>query len=121
MKLSRDFRLLKYVIQIIYFFLYLQVAKSLYDSGCYEISLGDTIGVGTPGTMSKMLEEVAKVVPFDRVAVHCHDTYGQALPNILIALQVLMEIICIFCFLKDNFLRKRNQNSVQKITRFFSL
>ena len=56
--------------------------------GCYEISLGDTIGVGTPGGMSEMLEAVSKVVPVGALAVHCHDTYGQALANILVALQV---------------------------------
>lgn len=69
------------------------VAKILYDSGCYEISLGDTIGVGTPGTMASMLEEVSRVVPLDRIAVHCHDTYGQALPNVLIALQMGVSIV----------------------------
>lgn len=56
--------------------------------GCYEISLGDTIGVGTPGSMSEMLEVVSREVPVDALAVHCHDTYGQALANILVALQV---------------------------------
>lgn len=56
--------------------------------GCYEISLGDTIGVGTPGSMFKMLQSVMKEVPTNALAVHCHDTYGQALPNILTALQV---------------------------------
>lgn len=56
--------------------------------GCYEISLGDTIGVGTPGSMLKMLQSVMKEVPANALAVHCHDTYGQALPNILTALQV---------------------------------
>lgn len=66
----------------------LQVAKKLYEMGCYEISLGDTIGVGTPGSMFKMLQTVMKEVPADALAVHCHDTYGQALPNILTALQV---------------------------------
>jgi len=57
--------------------------------GCYEISLGDTIGIGTPGTMEAMLKEVTKVVPTASVAVHCHDTYGQALANILTALRVI--------------------------------
>lgn len=56
--------------------------------GCYEISLGDTIGVGTPGTMRLMLEDVLSVIPADRIAVHCHDTYGQALANILTAMEV---------------------------------
>lgn len=68
--------------------LILQVAKRLYSMGCYEISLGDTIGVGTPGSMSEMLEAVSREVPVSALAVHCHDTYGQALANILVALQV---------------------------------
>ena len=56
--------------------------------GCYEISLGDTIGVGTPGSISKMLLEVSKCVPIQSLALHCHDTYGQALANILRGLEV---------------------------------
>lgn len=64
------------------------VAKELYDMGCYEISLGDTIGVGTPGTVIPMLESVMDVVPVDKLAVHFHDTYGQALSNILASLQM---------------------------------
>lgn len=64
------------------------VAKELCSMGCYEISLGDTIGVGTPGTVIPMLEAVIKVVPIERLAVHFHDTYGQALANILISLQM---------------------------------
>lgn len=60
----------------------------MYEMGCYEISLGDTIGVGTPGSMFTMLQRVMNDVPVNVLAVHCHDTYGQALPNILIALQV---------------------------------
>ncbi|XP_053760769.1 3-hydroxymethyl-3-methylglutaryl-CoA lyase, cytoplasmic isoform X3 [Panthera pardus] len=64
-----------------------EVSKRLYGMGCYEISLGDTIGVGTPGSMKRMLESVMKEVPPSALAVHCHDTYGQALANILTALQ----------------------------------
>ncbi|KAM3692641.1 hypothetical protein ACB094_08G103100 [Castanea mollissima] len=64
------------------------VAKELYDMGCFEISLGDTIGVGTPGTVVPMLEAVMAVVPIEKLAVHFHDTYGQSLPNILISLQM---------------------------------
>ncbi|KAB0366701.1 hypothetical protein FD754_010857, partial [Muntiacus muntjak] len=63
-------------------------ARGLYGMGCYEISLGDTIGVGTPGSMKKMLESVMKEIPPRALAVHCHDTYGQALANILTALQI---------------------------------
>ncbi|KAJ4744491.1 hypothetical protein LUZ62_012189 [Rhynchospora pubera] len=64
------------------------VAKELYDMGCYEISLGDTIGVGTPGTIVPMLAEVMSVVPREKIAGHFHDTYGQALSNILASLQM---------------------------------
>lgn len=62
------------------------------DLGCYEISLGDTIGVGTAGTVSKMLAEVLRVVSPDNLAIHCHDTYGQALANIFCSLQVLFAL-----------------------------
>ncbi|CAB1338519.1 unnamed protein product, partial [Coregonus sp. 'balchen'] len=63
-----------------------EVVKRLYELGCYEVSLGDTTGVGTPGSMAKMLHCVMKEVPSSALAVHCHDTYGQALANILTAL-----------------------------------
>lgn len=63
--------------------------------GCYEISLGDTIGVGTPGSMREMLEVVSREVPVGALAVHCHDTYGQALANILVALQVSLQCFVI--------------------------
>jgi len=69
------------------------VAKMMLDMGCYEISLGDTIGVGTPGTIRAMLQEVEKVMPLSKVAVHCHDTYGQALANILTALQMGVGVV----------------------------
>ena len=62
------------------------VAARLLDLGCYEISLGDTIGVGTPAHIQRLLDVVLKTIPVDRVALHCHDTYGQALANILTAL-----------------------------------
>lgn len=64
-----------------------RVSKLLYEKGCSEISLGDTIGVGTPFTTHKMLTEVLKVVPVDHLAVHFHDTYNMALANVQIALQ----------------------------------
>ncbi|XP_010877513.1 hydroxymethylglutaryl-CoA lyase, mitochondrial [Esox lucius] len=70
-----------------------QVAKRLYSMGCYEISLGDTTGVGTPGGMTEMLEVVSREVPVTALAVHCHDTYGQALANILIALQMGVSVV----------------------------
>ena len=63
------------------------VAKRLIELGCYEISLGDTIGVGTPEQVKRMLDAVARHVPVAQLAIHCHDTYGQALANIYAALQ----------------------------------
>lgn len=66
----------------------LQVAEALYQVGCYEVSLGDTIGVGTPGSIAEMLKEVSLRVPVEALALHCHDTYGQALANILRGLEV---------------------------------
>ncbi|BBK35910.1 hydroxymethylglutaryl-CoA lyase [Allostella sp. ATCC 35155] len=62
------------------------VAGRLADLGCYEISLGDTIGVGTPAQVVAMLEAVEARLPVARLAVHFHDTYGQALANILASL-----------------------------------
>lgn len=64
------------------------VAAALYDMGCYEISLGDTIGVGTPGKARAMIEACAKRVPMERLAGHYHDTYGQALANIYASLEM---------------------------------
>ena len=64
-----------------------RVAKHLHDLGCYEISLGDTIGIGTPGKARAMLRAVAGEVPTDALAVHFHDTRGQALANILACLE----------------------------------
>ncbi|XP_018604897.1 3-hydroxy-3-methylglutaryl-CoA lyase, cytoplasmic isoform X2 [Scleropages formosus] len=70
-----------------------KVVKTLYGMGCYEISLGDTIGVGTPGSMARLLDSVKKEVPMSTLAVHCHDTYGQALANILVALQMGVSVV----------------------------
>jgi hydroxymethylglutaryl-CoA lyase len=64
-----------------------EVAGALYDMGCYEISLGDTIGVGTPGKARAMIEACARRVPLERLAGHYHDTYGQALANIYASLE----------------------------------
>ena len=64
------------------------VAGALHDMGCYEVSLGDTIGVGTPGKTKAMLEACARRVPMDRLAGHYHDTYGQALANIYASLEL---------------------------------
>ena len=66
------------------------VAKSLFDMGCYEISLGDTIGVGNPATIRRMIEACARVVPIARLAGHYHDTYGMAIANIYASLQLGM-------------------------------
>jgi len=64
------------------------VAEKLYAMGCYEISLGDTIGVGTPGKIRRMIEAVARRVPIGKLAGHYHDTYGQALANIYASLEL---------------------------------
>ena len=64
------------------------LASRLYEMGCYEISLGDTIGVGTPGKIRTMIEAVAKRVPVAKLAGHYHDTYGQALANIYASLEL---------------------------------
>ncbi|WP_404402479.1 hydroxymethylglutaryl-CoA lyase [Idiomarina seosinensis] len=65
-----------------------RVAKTLYDMGCYEISLGDTIGTGTPLKAREMLQAVAAEVPVEHLALHFHNTYGQALANISACLPV---------------------------------
>ncbi len=69
-----------------------EVAAALFESGCYEISLGDTIGVGTPNRTTELIHTVAERVPIDRLAGHFHDTYGQALANILAALIAGMRV-----------------------------
>jgi isopropylmalate/homocitrate/citramalate synthase len=65
-----------------------EVAGALYDMGCYEISLGDTIGVGTPAKAKAMIEACGQRVPVERLAGHYHDTYGQALANIYASLEM---------------------------------
>jgi len=65
-----------------------QVAQQLLAMGCYEVSLGDTIGVGTPASIETLLNRLLKDITADKLAIHAHDTYGQALANILIALQL---------------------------------
>jgi hydroxymethylglutaryl-CoA lyase len=64
------------------------VAGALYDMGCYEVSLGDTIGTGTPGKTKAMIAACAKRVPIEKLAGHYHDTYGQALANIYASLEM---------------------------------
>ena len=65
-----------------------ELAAALHDMGCYEVSLGDTIGVGTPGKTRAMIEACAQRVPIGRLAGHYHDTYGQALANIYASLEL---------------------------------
>lgn len=69
------------------------VAKELLNFGCYEISLGDTIGTGNPVSTVAMVDAVVKEVPVEKLAVHFHDTYGQALSNILAALQTGVSVV----------------------------
>jgi hydroxymethylglutaryl-CoA lyase len=64
------------------------VAAALYEMGCYEVSLGDTIGTGTPGKTKAMIEACAQRMPLERLAGHYHDTYGQALANIYASLEM---------------------------------
>lgn len=63
------------------------LSQALLDMGCYEVSLGDTIGTGNAGSMEALLKVVLSDIAPEKLAVHCHDTYGQALSNILVALQ----------------------------------
>jgi len=69
------------------------VAARLAALGCYEVSLGDTIGVGTPAAAAAMIDTVAAHVPRERLAVHFHDTYGQALANILACLEKGVAVV----------------------------
>ncbi|MEJ2761105.1 MAG: hydroxymethylglutaryl-CoA lyase [Gammaproteobacteria bacterium] len=69
------------------------VAEQLHQLGCYEISLGDTIGVGTPGRAQAMVRAVAARVPVADLAVHFHDTYGQALANIYACLELGVAVV----------------------------
>lgn len=64
-----------------------RVARRLIDLGCYEVSLGETIGTATPGRVQAMLDAVSAAVPREKLAVHFHDTYGQALANLMAALE----------------------------------
>ena len=69
------------------------VAARMFELGCYEIFLGDTIGVGTPGKAQAMVDAVAEKVPREKLAVHFHDTYGQALANILAVLERGISVV----------------------------
>ena len=70
-----------------------RVAHALHEMGCYEISLGDTIGVGTPGKARAMVRAVATEVPVAALAVHFHDTWGQALANVLACLEQGVAVV----------------------------
>ncbi len=65
-----------------------EISKKLIDAGCYEVSLGDTVGVGTPDKARAMIRAVASQVPVDKLAAHFHDTYGQALANLLAVMEL---------------------------------
>lgn len=64
-----------------------EVSNKLLDLGCYEVSLGDTIGIGNAGMTSQLLDTVLASISVDKIAAHFHNTYGQALANLLVALQ----------------------------------
>lgn len=70
-----------------------RVARDLHAMGCYEVSLGDTIGIGTPAKARAMLRAVAAEVPMDALAIHFHDTYGQALANVLACLEEGVSVL----------------------------
>ncbi len=70
-----------------------KIAERLYQAGCYEISLADTIGVGTASDAVKMVETVAERVPVAKLAAHFHDTYGQALTNVHAVMQVGIAVV----------------------------
>jgi hydroxymethylglutaryl-CoA lyase len=78
-----------------------EVTQLLLEKGCYEVSLGDTIGVGTPGSIAAVLKEVLETVQPGSIALHLHDTYGQALANILgksapkfCLFEILLQSVC---------------------------
>jgi hydroxymethylglutaryl-CoA lyase len=68
------------------------VAQTLFDMGCYEVSLGDTIGVGNPASVQRMIEACAKRIPIAKLAGHYHDTYGMAIANIYASLQTGLAV-----------------------------
>ena len=70
-----------------------EVSTALYEMGCYEVSLGDTIGVGTPLKAKRLLETVAYDIPMNKLAAHFHDTYGQALANLYAVLEEGISVI----------------------------
>jgi len=70
-----------------------RVARELYAMGCYEVALGDTIGTGTPLKARRLVERIASDVPLERIALHFHDTYGQALANILTCIELGVSVV----------------------------
>lgn len=70
-----------------------EIAQELLRKGCYEISLGDTIGVGTAGDVKRLLDYITKKIPVEKLAVHFHDTYGQALANVYTSLQEGIHVV----------------------------
>jgi hydroxymethylglutaryl-CoA lyase len=68
-------------------------AKELFAMGCYEISLGDTIGVGTANQIKHLIETVANQIPLEKIAVHMHDTYGQGIANIYASLELGVSVV----------------------------
>ena len=71
----------------------LPIVERLFEYGCYEVSLGDTIGIGTANSTRDLLRAIAGIADLDSIAVHFHDTYGQALPNILVALDHDIRVV----------------------------
>jgi hydroxymethylglutaryl-CoA lyase len=69
-----------------------EVAHSLFDMGCYEISLGDTIGTGHPAAIQRLIEACSRKIPISKLAGHYHDTYGMAIANIYASLQMGMAV-----------------------------
>ena len=69
-----------------------EVSHILFDAGCYEISLGDTIGTGTPASIERVIELTSQKIPLAKLALHAHDTYGQAIANIYRALQMGVSV-----------------------------
>ncbi len=70
-----------------------EVSARVRDLGCYEISLGDTIGIGNPGAATEMVRKVKEMIPVEMLAAHFHDTYGQALVNLLAVLQEGVAVV----------------------------
>ncbi|KAL8281443.1 hypothetical protein RQP46_006127 [Phenoliferia psychrophenolica] len=68
------------------------IAKKMLEAGCYNIALGDTIGVGNPGTIRALLDEVMKDVPVELIAIHSHDTYGGGVASVIAAVEVDWEV-----------------------------